>query len=83
MWPFWGPSSVRGTAGLAGDMALSPVFYLNFVNSLAYSSVNSFQILNETSPKLGDYEDLKEAAIDPYIAIRDAYFQNRKSMIEE
>ena len=32
---------------------------------------------------IGDYEDLKRSALDPYIAVRDAYFQYRKNKIKE
>ena len=42
-----------------------------------------FDIINQTSLRIGDYEDLKKAAFDPYIALRDAYYQNRRSKIEE
>jgi phospholipid-binding lipoprotein MlaA len=34
-------------------------------------------MVNDTSLKIGDYESLKGAAIDPYVAIRDAYVQYR------
>jgi phospholipid-binding lipoprotein MlaA len=33
--------------------------------------------VNRTSLRIGDYEALKEAAIDPYVALRDAYVQYR------
>jgi phospholipid-binding lipoprotein MlaA len=46
-------------------------------------AINAFDIVNQTSLRIGDYEDLKKAAFDPYIALRDAYYQNRRSKIEE
>jgi len=39
--------------------------------------------VNETTFRIGDYEALKAAAIDPYVSIRDAYIQNRKKKVEE
>jgi phospholipid-binding lipoprotein MlaA len=39
--------------------------------------------VNETSFYIGDYEDLKKSAVDPYVSIRDAYIQNRKKKVEE
>ncbi|MCK5348305.1 MAG: VacJ family lipoprotein, partial [Desulfobacula sp.] len=39
--------------------------------------------INAVSFRLGDYEALKKAAIDPYVAIRDAYIQNRKEKVKE
>ena len=41
------------------------------------------RIVNETSFRIGDYEALKNAALDPYEAFRDAYIQNRLSKIAE
>jgi phospholipid-binding lipoprotein MlaA len=80
-WPIWGPSSPRDTAGLAGDFFLHPFTYLNpwyvFVGARAYDQVN------DTSLKIGDYESLKEAAIDPYVAIRDAYVQYRLKKVKQ
>ena len=39
--------------------------------------------MNDTSLRIGDYESLKEAAIDPYTAIRDAYVQYRQKKVKE
>jgi phospholipid-binding lipoprotein MlaA len=45
--------------------------------------ITSYDKVNETSFHIGDYEDLKEAAIDPYVSIRDAYLQHREKEVEE
>jgi ABC-type transporter lipoprotein component MlaA len=37
--------------------------------------------VNHVSLNIGDYEALKQAAIDPYIAVRDAYMQYRTQRI--
>ena len=79
-WPFIGPSSFRDTLGLVGDAFLDPIFYLDLEWSLA---LRGYDIINETSLIIGDYEDLKRAALDPYVALRDAYYQNRKTRIQE
>ena len=39
--------------------------------------------MNDTSLRIGDYEILKQAAIDPYVALRDAYYQYRQSLVEK
>jgi phospholipid-binding lipoprotein MlaA len=39
--------------------------------------IRSYEEVNRTSLRIGDYEALKEAAIDPYVALRDAYVQYR------
>lgn len=81
IWPFLGPSSLRDSAGLAGDGFLDPVNYLPLWEEVI--AVDAYKEINDTSLRLGEYEDFKESAIDPYVAMRNAYYQNRKSKLEE
>jgi len=74
--PFLGPSSVRGTLGLIGDTGSDPSTYL--ISPVIKLGIRSCEEINETSLTLGEYEALRESALDPYIAIRNAYFQNRR-----
>ena len=81
-WPILGPSSLRDTIGLIGDGFLDPVNYL--VPRTKYNAaVRGYDMVNGTSLVLGDYEDLKRAALDPYVSLRDAYHQNRQHKIRE
>jgi phospholipid-binding lipoprotein MlaA len=81
VWPFIGPSCLRDTVGLAGDSFLYPVNYVTPLGDLI--AVRGYEQLNKTSLRIGEYEDLKESALDPYIAVRDAYKQHRRSRIDE
>ena len=74
-WPIFGPSSPRDTVGLVGDAFLTPSTYLS--PWYAGAGTRGYDMVNDTSLKIGDYESLKGAAIDPYVAIRDAYVQSR------
>ncbi len=74
-WPFFGPSSPRDTVGMVGDGFLTPYSYLS--PWYAGAGIKLYGRVNDTSLRIGDYESLKEAAIDPYVAIRDAYVQYR------
>jgi len=76
MWPFFGPSSLRDTVGMAGDYFLDPLSYVHPWYDGAL--IKGYDKVNATSLSIGDYEALKAAAIDPYIAIRNAYVQHRK-----
>jgi phospholipid-binding lipoprotein MlaA len=78
-WPLFGPSSPRDTVGLVGDAFLTPFSYLS--PWYAGAGTRAYDMVNDTSLKIGDYESLKEAAIDPYVAIRDAYVQYRLKKI--
>jgi phospholipid-binding lipoprotein MlaA len=81
VWPFVGPSCLRDTVGLAGDGFLYPVNYITPLVDLV--AVRGYEQLNNTSLRIGEYEDLKASALDPYIAVRDAYKQYRRSRIKE
>jgi len=79
-WPLIGPCNVRDTVGHVGDMFLDPFNYL--VPDFWYNAgIKSYETVNGTSLRVGDYEDFKEAAIDPYVALRDAYYQYRESQV--
>ncbi len=81
-WPVLGPSSPRDTLGTIGDWFLHPLAYYpeRFLES---AGVQAYGRVNETSLTIGDYEALTEAAIDPYVAIRDAYVQYRLSKVND
>lgn len=79
--PFFGPSTLRDAIGLAGDSFLKPVTYITpYELSLA---ISSYKYLNAASLRIGDYEAMKEAAIDPYNAFKDAYLQYQKYRVAE
>jgi phospholipid-binding lipoprotein MlaA len=81
VWPFLGPSSPRDTVGTVGDFFAYPLSYLD--PWYAWLAVRGYQAINDTSLSIGDYEAMKEAAIDPYLAIRNAYIQYRQKKVEE
>ncbi len=80
-WPLLGPSDVRDTFGFVGDVLLDPRTYL--LNIYESVGVRAGEIVNSTSLSIGDYEALKKAALDPYIATRDAYLQYRQNKIKK
>ncbi|MHC4321031.1 MAG: MlaA family lipoprotein [Planctomycetota bacterium] len=82
--PFFGPSNVRDAFGLIIDTALDPVTLLTFLSPYASPAARTYIAINEISIDKGDtYEGLVEDAIDPYIAVQDAYSQNRVKKIKE
>ena len=81
VWPFIGPSTVRDTFGFVGDRFLNPISYVEPTE--ASIAISFYDRVNETSFRIGEYESIKEAAIDPYDAIRDGYIQYRKAKIAE
>jgi phospholipid-binding lipoprotein MlaA len=81
VWPLMGPSTVRETLGLVGDSFLNPVSYINPFE--AALGVGAYEQINKTSLELGIYEDMKEASVEPYIGVRDAYIQYRNGLIKK
>ena len=81
VWPVLGPSTLRDSFGMAGDWLLNPFSYVEPVE--ASLAITGYKIVNDTSFRIGDYESFKEAAIEPYEAMRDAYIQHRKNKLKE
>ncbi len=80
--PFLGASSLRDTAGWVGGLYLNPLDY--FVEDwLPNIGIRGYYMVNNTSLRIGEYEALKDASLDPYVALRDAYFQYRRNQIEK
>jgi len=82
--PFIGPSSPRDGIGWLVDWTLRPTTYVSADQWFSPQSVGLYmhEKVNDTSFHIGEYEILKEAAIDPYIAMRDAYVQYRTKLVE-
>lgn len=79
--PFFGASSFRDTIGLGGDALLNPITYLFPVKEAV--AVRAYGNVNATSLRIGDYEEFKESALDPYNALKDAYLQYRRAKIKQ
>ncbi len=75
--PLYGPSTLRDMTGTVVDsLALSP-YYGWTDDTLTLASIYSFKEINKLSFYMSTYDDLKKLSFDPYIAIRNSYFQNR------
>ncbi len=82
MVPFFGPYSLRHGIGAVVDTVFDPIFWL-FDDLYVSLAIRAGETVNDTSLRIGEYEALKEAAIDPYVMIRNAYVQNRIKLIAE
>jgi len=88
--PFFGPSNVRDIVGITIDAYVSPLVNVrglenykipdNLGQSIGIATVH---FINKNSLHLGEYESLKEDAIDLYPFLRDIYEQKRISDIAE
>jgi phospholipid-binding lipoprotein MlaA len=79
--PFFGPSTLRDTLGKLPDGVLDPLFwYRNLGLSLG---LRGGEAVNDTTFRIGEWEALKKASLDPYIAVRNGFLQNRARLIGE
>ncbi len=88
--PFFGPSNLRDMFSMAPDyyLELTPDFFLNpenYPDSDIYKAIalKAFKDVNNTSLRIGEYENLKKDAIDLYPFLREVYEQNRNKQISE
>jgi len=80
VWPIFGPSTVRDSAGSVPDMFMDPLWYVRpWPVSLG---VSSLKVTNNGSLQLEVYEALTSDALDPYTAVRQAYVQYRRKQLQ-
>ena len=73
--PFFGPSTLRDFAGSIVDSLTMAPYYIWIDDWHTKIGIYSGKEINELSFHLGEYEELKSLTLDPYIAVRNAYFQ--------
>lgn len=79
VWPFIGPSSLRDTVGRIGDIFTDPIYYVQ-PWTLSYGSALGLRF-NDVGEVLPAYTDLRSIAVDPYIAMREAYASMRRAQV--
>ncbi|MBI1215508.1 MAG: VacJ family lipoprotein [Alphaproteobacteria bacterium] len=82
--PVIGPSSLRDGAGLAADTYASPVRIIsrNTDNDWFYYSTTVAGAIDTRSRLIKAVDDLRKNSLDYYAAVRSAYSQKRRAMIE-
>jgi phospholipid-binding lipoprotein MlaA len=77
MVPVIGPSNPRDFFGYVVDSFMDPIYYIPSP-IWASPAIKTGKTINNASLKIGEYEDFKKSALDPYISMRDAYVQYRE-----
>jgi len=77
--PVIGPKSLRDTVGYAGDYALSPIawFVYWYPAAIWTPAVTAPDSARTMHGRLSAYDAVTEHTIDPYLAVRSSYIQNR------
>lgn len=81
VWPIIGPSSARDSVGLAADSFLDPLYYLQPWEA-AFIAAGSLRF-NTMGDILTLYEDMNKSAVDPYVAMREAYAAYRQLRLKQ
>ena len=87
--PLLGPSDFRDLVGYAGDFAMSPLNWHTFgILQYEYSWAVSFGLsatrsVNGLPKTVQTYDQLKAAAVDPYVATRNAYLSYRAAQLKK
>jgi phospholipid-binding lipoprotein MlaA len=81
MLPVLGPSNPRDGIGLIGDWAFS--IYPFFVDQYVLLGARVIDTVNARSQLLAEIKNAKEASVDYYTFVRDAYFQRRQALVND
>lgn len=79
--PLLGPSTVRDTVGLAGDIYVNPLTHGILQEDFQQWGAVVVAYISLRADLLGTTRVVDQAAIDPYIFSRDAFFQYRRNLI--
>jgi phospholipid-binding lipoprotein MlaA len=79
--PFFGPSNVRDTVGLAVDIETDFMINTNKLNSDEKIAVNVLRVINRRADLLDAGQLLEDAAFDKYSFMRDGYLQRRRNQV--
>lgn len=78
--PFLGPSTARDSVGLVGDIYVDPLFAIDDEGTIYWGAI-ALRFIDTRADLLSASRILEQAAIDPYIFVRDAYLQHRRNLI--
>jgi phospholipid-binding lipoprotein MlaA len=79
--PVFGPRTARDTVGLVLDVAADPVANVDHVPTR--NSLMVLRLIDKRANLLPADKVIEEAALDKYSYMRDAYLQNRRSLIHD
>lgn len=77
--PLFGPSNPRDTVGLAGDSVLSSGPSL--VSRTAGAVLRGVDLLNTRAELIDEIDEAREASLDYYVFMRNAYVQHRSARV--
>jgi phospholipid-binding lipoprotein MlaA len=80
VWPILGPSNPRDTVGLVADTYINVGGF--FIDWYYLAGARVVDTVNARALVLEDVDRAREASLDFYVAVRSAYVQRRKALVE-
>ena len=88
--PVLGPSDCRDLVGFVGDYATSPlnwhalgIIHCAYISDAASLALSATRYINGLPKAIDTYDQLKSEAVDPYVAMRDAYLSYRAAQVKK
>lgn len=85
VWPVFGPSNVRDTAGTVADFFMDPLRYILLVKNDEpewYFARGAAKAVSARARTIAPLDDIEENSVDFYASIRSLYKQRRDFLIE-
>ena len=77
-------------SGFAGDFAISPlnwhtlgIIHYEYIGNAVSIALSGVRYVNALPKSVETYDQIKSAAVDPYIAVRDAYLSYREAQMKK
>jgi phospholipid-binding lipoprotein MlaA len=85
-----GPSDCRDLVGFVGDYVISPldwhtlgIIHCAYISDAASLALSATRYINGLPKAIDTYDQMKSEAVDPYVAIRDAYLSYRAAQVKK
>ncbi len=80
-WPAFGSSHIRSSVGYIGDTLANPVSYLDMTIGQRVAYVTTKRV-NSISLRPATYEDLIKFSLDPYVTVRQSFYDFRRNIVK-
>jgi phospholipid-binding lipoprotein MlaA len=88
--PVLGPSDCRDLVGFGGDWVMSPLnwhaiglIHYAFITDPLTIALSATRFVNGLPKAVESYDQMKSEAVDPYVAMRDAYLSYRAEQVKK
>ncbi|MDP1952091.1 MAG: VacJ family lipoprotein [Nitrosomonas sp.] len=82
--PFYGPTSNRDVADIPVSVVTNILFYASYmVSATVFAPLTVLSAIDKRARMSGPMQIRDQAALDPYLFVREAYLQNREYLVHD